>query len=262
MNRPPQQQPGASPLADAQAWFQSLPFVTRWLFALSVGTTLAGNVGLVHPFSLVLIPAKVWKLELWRLVTCFFFDKLGFNFAINLYFLYKNSLELESTLYAGRTADYAFFVLFQMACLAAAGAFMGWLVLFEGLIIAIIYLWAQYYRDRTVSFMFGFQFKAVYFPFVLLGWDFLTTGHVPYVKVAGILSAHLYYFLDRVLPEQQGGRRILQTPAFLAAAIPQDPAPRAAGFAAGGGVEAVRPRAAEAEPRQRHAWGTGHRLGE
>jgi hypothetical protein len=98
--------------------------------------------------------------QLWRLVTCFFFDKLGLNFAVNLYFLYKNSLELETTLFAGRTADYVFFVLFQMVTLLAAGIWMKMMLLTEGLILAIIYLWAQFYRDRTVSFMFGFQFKV------------------------------------------------------------------------------------------------------
>lgn len=68
MNRPPpnqnqNQQPGGNgnPLNDIAAWFNAMPFVTRYLFALFAGTTLVGNLGLVSPFSLVLIPSKVWK---------------------------------------------------------------------------------------------------------------------------------------------------------------------------------------------------------
>lgn len=108
--------------------------------------------------------------------------------------------------------------------------------------------------------------QATWFPFVLVAWDFFTAGVIPYPKIAGILTGHLYYFLDKVLPEQQGGRRYLNTPQFLRNIVPQPEVPRTAGFGSGGGVETFAPRTAEVADqggaRQRHSWGRGQRLGE
>ena len=97
---------------------------------------------------------------------------------------------------------------------------------------------------------------------MLVAWDFLTTGSLSYPKIAGILTSHLYFFMDRVLPEQQGGRRYLNTPAWLTNLVPRSEAPRAAGFGAGG-VEQFAPRAQTANTQaQGHSWGSGNRLGE
>jgi len=122
----------SSPLTDAQRWFQSLPIVTRTLFALSIGTTLVGNLGILAPKTLVLLPSLWLRFELWRLVTPFFFEKLGFPYMLNLYFMYKNSLELETTLFSGRTADYVTFVAFCMVNLLVFGIAMNYFILGEG----------------------------------------------------------------------------------------------------------------------------------
>jgi hypothetical protein len=72
------------------------------------------------------------KFELWRLVSCFFFDKLGFPYLMNLYFLYRNSLDLENSLFQGRTADYVWFIFVSMGGLLLFGVSMGYYVLGEG----------------------------------------------------------------------------------------------------------------------------------
>jgi len=54
---------------------------------------------------------------LWRLVTCFFIHGLGFNFLMNMMFLYKHSGLLENGTFDGRTSDYIFFLLFGCSVL-------------------------------------------------------------------------------------------------------------------------------------------------
>ncbi|KAI8346154.1 hypothetical protein BD560DRAFT_439585, partial [Blakeslea trispora] len=49
-------------------------------------------------------------------------------------------------------------------------------------------------------------------------------------SIAGVLSAHVYYYLTHIYPSQ-GGRRYLQTPAFLKRLFP---ARTARGFQSGG----------------------------
>ena len=40
--------------------------------------------------------------------------------------------------------------------------------------MAIVYLWARLNTDRIIRFLFGIQFRAIYFPWALLALDFLS----------------------------------------------------------------------------------------
>merc|ERR1711907_568070 len=93
-----------------EAWFRSLPPVTRWHFASVVIVTLAGNFGLVNPVSIALLQEQVFKkFGIWRLVTnLMFMGKLGFGFLIHLMFLYQHSQPLEQFIDQHGAGDYAF----------------------------------------------------------------------------------------------------------------------------------------------------------
>lgn len=47
---------------------------------------------------------------------------------------------------------------------------------FQALLASVICLWSQTNADRTVSFMFGLTFKAVYFPWVLFAYNYVLMG--------------------------------------------------------------------------------------
>lgn len=47
--------------------------------------------------------------QIWRLVTPFFLNRLGLAYAMNLYFIYRYSSQLENEVFLGRTADYLYF---------------------------------------------------------------------------------------------------------------------------------------------------------
>jgi derlin-1 len=118
--------------------------------------------------------------------------------------------------------------------------------------MSIIYLWSMYNKEKVVTFMFGMTFKAMYLPWVLIAWDFLTGGGLSILKVVGVVVGHLYYFLDKVWPEQ-GGKK-LETPQFLVNWFPRE-------RVVSGGVGAVNATRAPA-PATRGAFsGTGQRLG-
>ena len=57
-------------------------------------------------------------------------------------------------------------------------------------------------------------FQAPYLPWVLLGFSLLLGNSVS-VDLLGMAVGHIYYFLEDVFPNQPGGKRLLQTPAFL-----------------------------------------------
>ncbi|KAJ3299383.1 Derlin 1 [Borealophlyctis nickersoniae] len=107
--------PSQGPLAEITDFFKAIPPITRFLFSALFFTSVAAQIGIVSPWQLLLIPDFVYrKFQLWRLVTCYLWNPLGFAFLMNLYFIYTQSRDLETGLFAGRKADYVFFLLFSM----------------------------------------------------------------------------------------------------------------------------------------------------
>ncbi|KAI8364303.1 Der1-like domain family member 1 [Choanephora cucurbitarum] len=257
---PPPQPPQRNEIVD---WYNGIPPITKALFTLTIATTAVSGLGLVSPTSLILYwPNVKAKLQLWRLVTCFFFNKFSLGFAFNTYFLYRNSLQLENEVFAGQPADYMFFHLFTSGLQLAAASLFGIYVLNDGLLLSVAYLWAQHHREQIVSFMFGLQFKAIYLPWVMIASDFLMSGgNLPRASIAGVLSAHAYYYLTHIYPSQ-GGRRYLQTPAFLKRLFPATT--HARGFQSGGFragfSQQDQTRARSTGFFSGNSWGPGRRL--
>lgn len=71
-------------------------------------------------------------------------------------------------------------------------------------------------NNKFYLFNFIFQrirFQALYFPWVLVAFDFLMGGF-PLPEILGIFVGHIYFFLEYIYPTT-GGIRILKTPQIL-----------------------------------------------
>jgi len=226
-----------------EAWWRDLPIVTKWLFALSFGVTLAANFGVLDSIHLTLNFSDVFQqFEIWRLLTAFLFHgRLGFPFLIHMIFLVRYGQSLEQTMFSGRTADFLFFLGFGSTILLVAAYFLNLKILGMSLIMMIIYLWSRKNPNVVMSFMFGIRFQAFYFPWVLVGFDVLMGGF-PKAEIVGIIVGHIYFFLEDIYPAT-GGPRLLKTPQFLYNWFPS-PYQRV-----------------QANNNQRHTWGTGRPLG-
>jgi len=254
---------------DIQDWFKSLPFFTRYWFGGTVLFTLLGRFGLLPASWLVLAWEPIWyKFQIWRPISAIFFYPLtpqtGFHFLINLYFLYNYSLRLETGIFAGRPADYAFMLGFVWLCSTIVALFMNIMFLMDLLVLSVLYVWCQLNKDTIVNFWFGTQFKAMYLPWVLFAFKaIIANGGV--MELIGILVGHLYFFLMFKYPQDFGGASLLSTPQFLYDLFPnrsggmygQAPSSgQAAGGDGGGGGGGFGARF------RGHQWGGGNRLGD
>jgi len=237
---------------EIRGWWAGIPIVTKYLFSSSMGVTLAANFGLVNPMLLLLNVPKIIKgFELWRLITPFcFHGSLGFSFLIHMMFLLQYSRALEQTTFANRTADYVWMLLISSGLLLVIGGFLKVSLLGMGLIMAIIYLWSRKFPDQQMSFMFGIRFKSAYFPWVLIGFNFLMGGF-PLLEIVGVVIGHVYFYFEDIYPLATGGRRFLTTPQFLTNFFIQQglQQPMARG-----------PPQAQQQPRG-YQWGAGRPLG-
>ncbi|KAI0218961.1 Derlin-1 [Lamellibrachia satsuma] len=160
----------------------------------------------------------VYRFQFWRPLTALFYypisPQTGFHYLINLYFLYSYSTRLESGTFDGRPADYLFMLIFNWICLVIIGFIGEIMLLMDPMILSVLYVWCQLNKDTVVQFWFGTQFKAMYLPWVLVGFNMIIRGG-GLQELVGILVGHLYFFLMFKYPQDFGGFRFLKTPNFL-----------------------------------------------
>ena len=87
-------------------------------------------------------------------------------------------------------------------------------ILGQAFTIMLVYVWARRNPMVRMNFFGLLTFQAPYLPWVLLGFSLLLGNSVS-VDLLGMAVGHIYYFLEDVFPNQPGGKRLLQTPAFL-----------------------------------------------
>ena len=209
----------ATPGSDFNDWYKSIPQITRYWFTGSVVIPLAARFGILNPNYLVLFFQPFFqKFQFWRPVTAVFYYPItpqsGFSYLINLFFLYSYSSRLETSTYDGKPADYLFMLIFNWIILTIIAFFANLLMLMDPLILSVMYVWCQLNRDTIVSFWFGTQFKAMYLPWVLVGFNMIIRGG-GFTELLGIAVGHLYFFLMFKYPQDFNGAQILKTPAIL-----------------------------------------------
>jgi derlin-1 len=207
---------------DLGQWYKSIPPITRTWFTGSVIVPVAGRFGLVRPQNLILFVKPIIKnFQIWRLFTCILFYPMGFNYLINLYFIYQYSSRLETSTFNGRPADYIFCLFFLWLCNVIIGSVLSIYILMDAMVLSVMYIWCQLNKEVMMSFWFGMQFKAMYMPWVILLFNWIISGSL-LVQLCGIVVGHLYYFLTFKYPQDFGGAYLLQTPNFLYRYFPNE----------------------------------------
>ncbi|XP_049763437.1 derlin-1 [Schistocerca cancellata] len=248
-------------MSDLSNWFYSLPIFTRWWMTLTTGFSLLGRFGLLRGIYLALLYEPfIHRFQIWRPVTAVFYYPItastGFHFLINLYFLYKYSLLLETGIFDGRPADYLFLLLFNWICIVIVALMADINLLMVSMVLSVLYVWCQLNKDVIVSFWFGTRFRATYLPWVLFAFHLIISGG-GLNELVGILVGHLYFFLMFKYPQEMGGPSLLTTPSILYRWFPNRQ-----GSVHGFGVPPQSRRPAADPPGGRHNWGRGYVLGE
>jgi Derlin-2/3 len=86
----------------------------------------------------------------------------------------------------------------------------------SALTLALAYTYAQENPNRQLSY-FIVTFSAKYLPYSMLAMTFVMGSPTAALHQAtGLIAAHLYEFLAKIWPEHGGGRKLINTPAFVA----------------------------------------------
>ncbi|KAG0230337.1 hypothetical protein BGW41_002557 [Actinomortierella wolfii] len=202
-----------------EQWYYEVPLVTRLYATGAVLVALAVQTGFVNVFQLYFDFEHVfYKNEYWRPITTFlYFGPLGLDFVFHMFFLVRYSRMLEEGSFYGRTVDYAWMLFLSASALLCLSPFVSMPFLGSPLAFTLVYIWSRRNPSIPLNFLGLFVFTAPYLPWVLLGFTLLLNSHFPTGDLMGIAVGHIYYFFEDVWPKEahSGGRRYLQTPAFL-----------------------------------------------
>ncbi|XP_070574113.1 derlin-1-like [Ptychodera flava] len=247
--------------SDFGDWYRGIPQLTRYWFTGSVVVPLLAKFGLLNPMYLILnFEWVVYRFQIWRPLSALLYypimPQTGFHYLINLYFLYNYSVRLETGVFDGRPADYAFMLIFNWLCLVIIGFIAPLMLLMDPMILSVLYVWCQLNRDTIVQFWFGTQFKAMYLPWVLVAFNMIIRG-AGLSELIGIVVGHLYFFLMFKYPQDFGGRQFLSTPQILYKYFPN----RRGGVSGFGMAPSSRRRDDNNGGGGGHRWGQGNALG-
>eukprot|EP01086_Lenisia_limosa_P003944 TRINITY_DN1876_c0_g1_i1.p1 TRINITY_DN1876_c0_g1~~TRINITY_DN1876_c0_g1_i1.p1 ORF type:complete len:298 (+),score=19.90 TRINITY_DN1876_c0_g1_i1:134-895(+) len=247
-----------------EAWFQSIPPVTKYLFLATIGITLCANysIGPLTFANLYWDVQLLWeKFHFWRLVSPFFIHGLGMSFLIDLFYLYTYSKSLEEEKYQGLTASYVYHVLLlSLGCLFAA-TFMKLPYLGHMFIMTIVYVWSRTWPEANASFFFGIKFKAKFLPFVLLVANVML-GQSPINDIIAILVGHFFFVCHSIIPDLYG-IDVTKPPIWIQRIIPTN---THAGVNFGEAInrDTIHRRqtaTTSVAQTQGYRWGSGHALG-
>lgn len=209
-----------------EQWFYSLPLITRYWFAFTIGLTCTANFGIINPYYLVFSWQNIQsKFEIWRVATCFCYaGGFSFQMLIAVFMLIQFSKQYETggpfnTGAGGGTADYAtaliFAAILMLLTYPIAVGVIGLMmppVFCRNLTFFVLYVWSKRFPTAQAN-IWGIPMAAMYLPFAYLALSILM-GTPSMDMLHGLVIGHFYYFLVDVYPAVYG-KDLLKTPQFL-----------------------------------------------
>lgn len=199
-------------------YYKSLPPVSKAYGTICFLTTLGYQLGLVNVFLLLMDYEKAFlKLQVWRLLTNFFFlGPFSINFGILLLMIARYGVQLEQNPFQGRTGDFLWMILFSMLTLLGAGLLIPALrfpIMGPSLVFMLLYVWSREFANARVNIMGLFTAQGFYLPWIMLGLNVIFGSRL-LPDLMGIVVGHVYYFLS-VLHPRNGGRDYLKSPLWV-----------------------------------------------
>jgi Derlin-2/3 len=171
----------AAQAPDFFSWYFDIPVISRCYFTAAVGVTTACFLDLISPLTLYYnYDLVIQKGQYWRLLSSFlFFGTFSLDFLFHMYFVVRYCRLLEEGSFRGRTADFAFMLLYgaslMLLCTATLEIFRKIKFLGHPLSFMMVYLWSRdpdNYHIR-MSFFGVLTFSASYLPWVLLSFSMI-----------------------------------------------------------------------------------------
>ncbi|KAL2630499.1 hypothetical protein R1flu_015185 [Riccia fluitans] len=198
-------------------FYHSLPPISKFYGTACFAFTVAYQLGLLNPGWLLLdYHYVIRKLQIWRLLTNFFFlGPFSMPFGMRMLMIARYGVQLEKATFENRPADFLYmFITTMFTALALTFAIppLRTYFLSNSLVYMLVYIWSREFATSRVNIL-GVQFQGFYLPWVLLAVN--TMFGAPWMPdLFGIVIGHMYYFLTVLYPRSTG-KYLLLTPGWV-----------------------------------------------
>ncbi|EPB88351.1 hypothetical protein HMPREF1544_04817 [Mucor circinelloides 1006PhL] len=202
-----------------ETWFTEIPPITRIYVSAACCTSIAVQLGFIHPLQLWLNYESIaHDFQWWRLITNFFyFGPLSIDFGFHIFFLARYSRMMEEGFFRNKPADYVWLMVFSASVLLIIVPFASLPFMGSALSFTMVYIWARRNPYVRLNFLGLLVFTAPYLPWVLLIFSLCLGGQIPTGDILGVLVGHIYYFFEDVWPRDpvSQGKKWLATPRII-----------------------------------------------
>ncbi|KAI5159896.1 Derlin-2/3 [Nematocida ausubeli] len=195
-------------------FYKSIPVVSRILFTISIGLTALTYLNVISAYNLIYSFAHIKKLELWRIITAFFYwGPPTLDTVVHHFFMLKYCIMMEET--GSNPAEFLYMIIIGMAQILVAASVLGLSRLSNVLSTYIIYVWSRKNPLIIVQYMGLFNLPAYYIPWIMFIFSYLAEKSLPTNDLVGILAGHVYFYFKTVYTKTNPGKDPLATPEIL-----------------------------------------------
>ncbi|KAG0439931.1 Derlin-1.2 [Dictyocoela muelleri] len=179
--------------------YKQTPPVTRIYSTILIITSLLIYINPDIAMYLSYSTYHLKKLQLWRILTCFFyFGPMTFDNILHILFFCRYSKYLEEGFVNSK--EYLNMMIIVSTILFIIANFLNLSVLGPSLASTITYIWTK--RNSTAQvIIFGcIVFPAFYMPFIFPIMNLISDNRIPVDEILGIIVGHTYYFFKFIAP--------------------------------------------------------------
>ncbi|CAE6507663.1 unnamed protein product [Rhizoctonia solani] len=176
-----------------------IPPVTKFVLAATMVVSVPTMLGILPISSVVFDPHYAFRRkEIWRLWTTWFYSPSSevFLFVAGLFLLYHSALNLETNLFDGRSADYAWQVFISAILLMGLNVPLKTGVLSRPLLHLLIYRDSCGVKNPYISVLDLVYIPRRFLPWAMLALDVIMDGPLAFCRsLTGVLVAHIWFMV-------------------------------------------------------------------
>ncbi|KAF8703179.1 Derlin, partial [Rhizoctonia solani] len=179
--------------------FNKIPPVTKFIVTATVIVSVPTMLGIFPATSIVFDPYGVmYRHEVWRLGTSWFYAPSSefFLFVAGMFLLYHSALNIETNLFQGRSADFAWQVILSGIAILTLNIPLKTHVLSQPLLHLLIYRDSHTVKNPSISLFDLIYIPRRYLPWAILALDTIVGGPMNLCRsLTGVTVAYLWAVL-------------------------------------------------------------------
>ncbi|KAH7332835.1 Der1-like family-domain-containing protein [Rhizoctonia solani] len=222
------------------------PPVTKFILTATLVVSVPTMLGIIPATSVVFDSHRAFfRKEVWRVCTAWFYSPSSefFLFLASIFLLYHSAVNLETSLFDDRSADYAWQVVVSAIIIMGMNVPLKTAILSRPLLHFVIYRDSCNVKNPYISVLDLAYIPRQYLPWAMLALDAIMDGPLGFCRsLTGVVVAHAWFMMiprpsvlqtaesktadDQPKKPLPGWRKYASAPGWVRKIIPNERGPR------------------------------------